>query len=64
MKLLVAMVPPHEECPSGIELYTREAAIRIAKAAAAASNYVYESDERALEDFIVVHWAQWVDVTE
>lgn len=34
-----------------------EAAIITARATAASRGYIYENDEQALEDFMVVHWA-------
>jgi hypothetical protein len=35
-----------------------EDAIKAQKNSAAFKEYVYESDERALEDFVTIHWAQ------
>jgi hypothetical protein len=45
---------------------TQEEAIERQKAAALSKGYVYVSDEEALEDFMVVHWAwtQWVSWAE
>lgn len=49
--------------PEG-EYYTREAAIRITKEGARAAGYEYPNDEEALDDFMTVHWAVWINVTE
>jgi hypothetical protein len=45
---------------------TQEEAIERQKAAALSKGYVYTSDEKALEDFMTVHWAwtQWVSWAE
>lgn len=53
---------PDPERDDVLELYTRERAIAIAKANALAHDHVYETDEDALHDFMVVHWAAWVEV--
>ena len=36
-------------------------AIRSAKATAIYVGYFYENDEEALQDFIAVNWASWID---
>ena len=38
-----------------------EEAIKRSKLVAQYADYAYESDEEALQDFIAVHWASWVD---
>lgn len=52
-----------EPSPNGtiLHYYTREGAIKIAKAVAKERGYIYKSDEEALQDFVVVHWAEKVD---
>lgn len=39
-----------------------EAAIITARATAASRGYIYDSDEQALEDFLVVHWGRVVNI--
>ena len=36
-------------------------AIKRSKLVAEYADYTYESDEEALQDFIAVHWASWID---
>lgn len=62
MKLLQTCGYPDPERGDVLEFFTREEAIATQKASAARSNYVYASDEIALADFMVVHYATWVEV--
>lgn len=56
-----------QEYPGEIVVYSRRAALRIARAAAQHSSRVREygdmrTDDEALEDFIIVHWAVETEV--
>jgi len=54
--ITVAPKSAHDTSPE-YTVWTREAAINIAKTAAQLNGYTYEDDEKALVDFIVGHWA-------
>lgn len=53
---LVSWVEPPDE----IWFTTVADAIEIAKATAASSGFIYPSDQAALDDFIIVHWAELI----
>ena len=54
-------VPPHcdrcDEPAEQVVRITREEAIARQKEAAATLGYVYTTDQRALDDFMVMYWA-------
>jgi len=62
----VEWVEPFFESEPVIMKITVATAIRFQKAAAARinKNFVYKSDEEALEDFLVVHWAKLINNTQ
>jgi len=52
----------YNECGEPAVKITEEEAIRRQKASAAQKGYTYDSDEKALYDFMIVHWAWREDV--
>jgi hypothetical protein len=51
---------PYEDSNKVIRV-TAEEAIKRAKETANHRGYTYSNDEDALQDFIAVNWASWVD---
>jgi len=47
--------------PGGDVTITEREAIAIAHQAARADGHQYESDQAALDDFMVVHWADFIE---
>jgi len=51
----------YDEPPDRTYVVTVQEAIEIQCKSAAKCNYVYKNTQDALDDFIAVHWAYWVD---
>jgi hypothetical protein len=51
---------PYEDSTNVIRV-TVEEAIKATKTTAYRHGYTYSNDEDALQDFIAVNWASWVD---
>ncbi len=64
MTILIKFIEPYSELGGICEVtLTKEEAIKIQKSSAAEINhFVYDNDDKALEDFIAVHWAQIIEV--
>ena len=58
---MIQYVEPHPCGGTCLVTLTEEQAIEWQKKAAAHAGYVYKSDEEALDDFMVVHWARKVE---
>jgi hypothetical protein len=65
---IVEWIEPYHSCPDGSYLGTLtcrlpvEVAIASRKEMVKGTDFTYESDEQALDDFIVVHWAKVIDI--
>jgi hypothetical protein len=62
LRMIRACGYPDEQRGDVMELFTREEAIKQAKAAYAQASRPEPSDEQALDDFLVVNWGHWVEV--
>lgn len=59
-KFLEYIEPDEQDNPKIIRISVEEA-IKKSKLVAEYADYTYESDEEALQDFIAVNWAYWVE---
>jgi hypothetical protein len=63
-KFLEYIEPDEQDNPKTIRVSVEEAIKKSKLVAAEYADYTYESDEEALQDFIAVNWAYWVEVEE
>lgn len=54
-------IEPDENNNVRVVRYTVEEAVKFMEQCAAQHNYVYNNADEAINDFIAVNWAEWVE---